>query len=139
MLSNYSYRPYSTCNAGGGPCSLGELSVEHLVHLGKHLILGATAEDLCVRGGGESVAWVVSKAARWIAHTVIERLANSGRSRQVLSSVLAKEVALSVQHGVHDSLSYQSSFTNFQRGVGMDAVDDLIASALAGGSVTPLV
>jgi len=33
-----------------------------------------------------------------------------GRSRQVLCSVSAKEVALSVQHGIHDSLSYQSSF-----------------------------
>ena len=29
--------------------------------------------------------------------------------------------------------------TNFQTGVGMDAADDLTASALAGGSVTPLV
>ena len=62
-----------------------------------------------------------------------------GRSRQVLSSVLAKEVALSVQHGVHDSLSYQSSFTNFQTGVGMDAADDFKASVLAGGPVTFLV
>jgi len=62
-----------------------------------------------------------------------------GRSRQVLSSVLAKEVALSVQHGVHDSLSYQSPFNNFQTGLNMDATDDFIASAIAGGSVTSLV
>ena len=41
-----------------------------------------------------------------------------------------------MQHGVHDSLSYQSAFTDFQTGVGMDAADDLIASALAGGPVT---
>ena len=34
---------------------------------------------------------------------------------------------------------HQSSFTNFQTGLGMDAADDLIASVLAGGSVTPLV
>ena len=53
-------------------------------------------------------------------------------------TVLAKEVALWVQHGVHDSLSYQSSFTNFQTGVGMDAAD-FITTALAGGSVTPPV
>jgi hypothetical protein len=58
-----------------------------------------------------------------------------GRSRQVLSSVLAKEVALSVQHGVHDSLTYQDTFTNFQTGSNMDAADDLIASAIAGGPV----
>jgi hypothetical protein len=45
--------------------------------------------------------------------------------------VLAKEVALSVQHGVHDSLSYQSPFTNFQTGLNMDATDDFIASAIA--------
>jgi len=44
-----------------------------------------------------------------------------------------------VQHGVHDSLSYQSSFTNFQTGVGMDAADDFKASVLAGGPVTFLV
>jgi len=62
-----------------------------------------------------------------------------GRGRQVLSSVLAKEVALSVQHGIHDSLPYQSSFTNIQTGVGMDAADDFIASVLAGGPVTSLV
>ena len=58
-----------------------------------------------------------------------------GRSRQVLSSVLAKEVALSVQHGVHDSLTYQDTFTNFQTGLNLDAADDLIASAIAGGPV----
>ena len=62
-----------------------------------------------------------------------------GRSRQVLSSVLAKEVALSVQHGVHDSLSYQGPFTDFQTGNNMDAMDDFIAAALAGGPVTSLV
>ena len=60
-------------------------------------------------------------------------------SNMVLSSVLAKEVALSVQHGVHDSLSYQSPFTDFQTGLGMDATDDFIASVLAGGPVTSLV
>jgi len=62
-----------------------------------------------------------------------------GRSRQVLSSVLAKEVALSVQYGVHDSLSYQGPFTDFQTGDNMDAMDDFIAAALAGGPVTSLV
>ena len=41
-----------------------------------------------------------------------------------------------MQHGVQDSLSYQSSFIDFQTGLGMDLSDDLIDSALAGGPVT---
>ena len=49
----------------------------------------------------------------------------------MLSSVLAKEVALWVQLGVHDSLSYQSSFTNFQTGLGMEVVEDFIGLRVA--------
>jgi len=61
------------------------------------------------------------------------------RGKTAINCVLAKEVALSVQHGVHDSLSYQSPFTNFQTGLNMDATDDFIASAIAGGLATSLV
>ena len=58
----------------------------------------------------------------------------------VLSSVLVKEVALSVQHGcTRFPMSYQSPFDNFQTGLNVDATDDSIASAIAGGSVAPLV
>jgi len=35
--------------------------------------------------------------------------------------------------------TYQSPFTDFQTGLNMDAADDFIALAIAGGPVTPLV
>ena len=57
------------------------------------------------------------------------------RSRQLLSSVLAKQVALAVKFGVKDSMATRSSSPDFGSGALVDQLDCEMMSAALGATV----
>ena len=57
------------------------------------------------------------------------------RSSQLLSAVLAKQMALAVKYGVADTMVSRNSFPDFSSGRRVDPLDDELVSAALGGPV----
>ena len=57
------------------------------------------------------------------------------RSRQFLSAVLAKQMALAVKHGVAGSTATRRSSPDFSSGTRVDPLDDELVSAALGAPV----
>ena len=57
------------------------------------------------------------------------------RSRQLLSAVLAKQMALAVKYGVADTMASRNSSPDFSSGRRVDPLDDELVSAALGAPV----